>query len=219
MSADRHATPAASAARWDRHYAEARAPLFGDAPNAYLRAVLGRPDIRPRTALMLADGDGRNGTWLAAQGLSVTAVDHSAEATRLARARDRTAGVAAARIAADLADWCPDTGRRWDLATVLFLHGPVHLRRRAVETAAAAVAPGGWLVLEGFAKLAGPGPGLGPENPAHRYDLEELPDWIPGLAPMEALEGLVRLDEGTRHQGLAAVIRLAARRPEGPAAD
>lgn len=208
-----HATPSLSAARWDRHYAGASSPLFGDAPNRYLTALLDRPDLTPRTALMLADGDGRNGAFAARRGIDVTAVDLSPVATRLARERDRQAGVRVERHIGDLTTWQPPKAVRFDLAAIVFLQGPRDLRRRAVETATAALAPGGWLVLEGFAKLAAPGPGLGPDDPAHRYDLEELPDWIAGLEPMEALEGLVRLDEGARHRGLAAVIRLAARRP------
>jgi len=204
---------AVQAARWDARYGEADGGLFGEAPNDYLRMVMARPRIAPRRALMLADGDGRNGTWLATRGIAVTAVDLSAEATRRAKARDRAAGVRAERVCADLAVWSPPAGPGFDLATVIYLQGPPRIRRRAVETAAAALRPGGWFLLEGFAKLAGPGPSVGPEEPSARYDLEELPDWIDGLSPVEALEGLVRLEEGPRHSGLAAVIRLLARRP------
>lgn len=204
---------AVQAALWDARYAAAEGGLFGERPNDYLRMACARPGFAPRTALMLADGDGRNGSWLAAQGVAVTAVDLSAEATRRAAARDRAAGAGVERICADLDVWTPPAGRRWDLATVIYLQGPARLRRRAVETAVAALAPGGWFLLEGFAKLDAPGPTLGPEGAGLRYDLEELPDWIGGLSPVEALEGLVRLDEGPRHAGLGAVIRLLARKP------
>ncbi|TVQ55775.1 MAG: class I SAM-dependent methyltransferase [Rhodobacteraceae bacterium] len=198
------------AEEWDRRYAAAEGGLFGDAPNLYLRAILSRPDCAPRSALVLADGDGRNGTWLAAQGLAVTAVDLSAEATRRAEARDRAAGVAAERAVADLAEWAPGP-RRWDMAAILFLHGPATLRRRTIETAAAALAPGGWLVLEGFG-LGQAGGGMGPDDPAYLYDLDALRGWAAGLALVEALEGVVALDEGPRHAGEAAVVRVTARR-------
>lgn len=198
------------AAEWDRRYAEAQGGLFGDQPNLYLRAALARPDCAPGSALMLADGDGRNGTWLAAQGVAVTAVDLSPEATRRAEARDRAAGVSVAREVADLGGWSPGA-RRWDMAAILFLHGAEALRRRTVETAAAALAPGGWLVLEGFA-TAQAGGGMGPDDPDKLYDLPELRRWIAGLALVEALTGVVALDEGPRHAGEAAVVRLLARR-------
>jgi SAM-dependent methyltransferase len=198
------------ASAWDRRYAAATGGLFGDQPNLYLRAILSRPDCAPNSALMLADGDGRNGTWVAAHGIAVTAVDHSREATRRAEARDRAAGVSAERIVADLADWSPGA-RRWDMAAILFLHGPETLRRHAVETAADALAPGGWLVIEGFA-TAQAGGAFGPDDPDKLYDLATLRGWVPGLTPVEALDGVVALDEGPRHAGEAAVIRLCARR-------
>lgn len=203
--------PDPQAARWDARYAAAEpGGLFGAAPSLWLAMLSGRPDFAPRTALLPADGDGRNGTWLAARGVAVTAVDLSPEATRRAAARDRAAGVAAERITADLADWSPPGDRRWDLAAVLFLHGPPDLRERVVRIAAAALAPGGWLVVEGFAK-AQAGGGIGPDAPEKLYSRAELARWSDGLAPVELLEGRVRLDEGPRHSGEAEIVRLAAR--------
>ncbi len=205
----------AQAARWDARYAAAPAEgLFGDAPNAWLRMALARDGPLPRRALMLADGDGRNGTWLASRGVAVTAVDLSAEATRRAEARDRAAGVRVARRVADLALWRPEPAGMEDLATVLFLHGPEALGRRAVGLAAEALAPGGRLLVEGFA-TAQAGGAIGPDDPAKLYSRDALAAWAEalGLKILEALEGRVLLDEGLRHQGPAAVARLLARRP------
>ena len=198
---------------WDARYAAAEGGLFGEAPNQWLRMVLARPEVTPRSALLLADGDGRNGTWLAARGLTVTAVDVSAEATRRAEARDRAAGTAAERIAADLTGWDPGP-RRWDMAALLYLQGPAALRREGLVRSAAALAPGGWLALEGFAVLPGveiAGPGAA--RPGVRWRLEEALGWVPGLEVVEALAGHVLLDEGTTHRGLAQVIRLLLRAP------
>ena len=47
--------------------------------------------------LSLADGDGRNGCWLAEQGFEVTAVDVSSVATECARALDSRRGVTVER--------------------------------------------------------------------------------------------------------------------------
>ncbi|WP_339950273.1 class I SAM-dependent methyltransferase [uncultured Albimonas sp.] len=201
---------------WDAKYAAARGGLFGEAPNAWLAMCLARPGAAPRSALSLADGDGRNGTWLAGRGLETSAVDLSAEATRRAEARDRAAGVRVARTAADLLDWSPGA-RRWDLAALICLQGPPALRRRGLSLAAEALAPGGWLVLEGF----GPGPagapaeGPGPRAPDLRWSVDESLAWLSGegLEVHEALEGAVRLDEGPLHQGLARMTRLLLRRP------
>ena len=197
---------------WDARYAAAEGGLFGEEPCEYLREAMARSDVAPRSALMLADGDGRNGTWVARQGVAVTAVDLSAEATRRARARDAAEAVAAERIAADLTRWEPGE-RRWEMATLVFLQGPASLRKLAIERARAALAPGGWLVVEGFAKAQATG-AMGPDDPDKLWSLDELADWTADLEPVEALAGRVRLDEGVRHQGPAAVIRLLARLPD-----
>ncbi len=202
------------AQRWDARYAAAGPDgPFGQAPNAYLRMCLGRSEIAPASALMLADGDGRNGRWLAGRGLAVTAVDISSEGTAQARARDAGAGVAVERLVADLAHWAPEPGPGWDLAGLFYLQGPRALRLSALALAADALARGGWLIAEGFATDQAPG-AMGPTDPDKLYDLAEVTGvaTAAGLELHEAMAGRVRLDEGACHQGLAQVIRLLARR-------
>jgi hypothetical protein len=201
-----------SAARWDKRYLAAAEPPFGEAPNDYLRMICARADFAAQTALSLADGDGRNGCWLAERGFTVTAVDVSAVATERARALDRRRGVTVERVTADLADWMPEAGRFWDLVALIYLQGTSALRHRALEVAVAALAPGGWLVLEGFSKAQAKHSGMGPDDPDRLYDLDELYLAAKGLDVVEALAGRVRLDEGTRHQGAAQVVRFVARR-------
>jgi hypothetical protein len=201
-----------SAARWDKRYRAAAEPPFGEAPNDYLRMICARSAFAAKTALSLADGDGRNGCWLAERGLSVTAVDVSAVATERALALDRRRGVAVERVTADLAVWTPEAGRVWDLVALIYLQGTSSLRRRALEIAAAALATGGWLVVEGFSKAQGPRGSMGPDDPDRLYDLDEIHAAAKGLDVVEALTGRVRLDEGARHRGEAEVVRFVARR-------
>jgi SAM-dependent methyltransferase len=204
--------PSSAAQRWDRRYRAAVEPPFGEAPNEYLRMVCARADFAARSALCLADGDGRNGRWLAGQGLAVTAVDVSAVATERALDLDRRRGVSVERIVADLAEWTPDRRRAWDAVFLIYLQGTGTLRRRALQLAAAALAPGGWLVVEGFSKAQGARPEMGPDDPDRLYDLAELREALPALQVVEALAGRVLLSEGTRHRGEAEVVRYAARR-------
>jgi len=201
-----------SAVRWDKRYRAAAEPPFGEAPNDYLRMILARADFTAASALCLADGDGRNGAWLAEQGLAVTAVDVSGVATERALALDARRGVSVERVTADLAAWAPQGGRQWQAVFIIYLQGTSALRRRALEVGAAALAPGGWLVLEGFAKAQAGRPDMGPDDPDRLYDLEELHAALPGLTVVEALAGRVRLEEGTRHRGEAEIVRFAARR-------
>ena len=65
---------------WSERYRSAgEAYLFGTEPNRFLarrQALL----LGGRTALSVADGEGRNSVWLAEQGLAVTAIEISAVA-------------------------------------------------------------------------------------------------------------------------------------------
>ena len=197
---------------WDARYLKRDGPLYGGAPNEYVREVTARSDFAARSALMLADGDGRNGRFLAARGLAVTAVDLSGVATERALAADREAGVAVERIAADLAIWHPRDGAMYEAAFMIYLHCDPSTRDRALRSAVDHLAPGGWLVVEGFAKGQAARDGMGPGDPALLYAVDELIAAVPGLEVIEALEGRVRLREGEGHRGEALVVRLALQR-------
>src|SRR3546814_19475363 len=80
-----------SAAFWDARYQD-RDFAFGSAPNAFLASQTFH--LRPGlAALVPGDGDGRNGVWLAEQGLSVTSVDYSAVGISKSKAFAETRGV------------------------------------------------------------------------------------------------------------------------------
>lgn len=196
---------------WDALYAGKDA-LFGTRPNEYVREICNRSDFDARSALCLADGDGRNGRWLAGQGLEVTAVDLSAVATSKACACDQAAEAHVERIVADLADWTVPDRQSWDAVFIMYLQCDAPTRERAVRLGADVLRTGGWLVLEAFAKPTDGPSGLGPGDRSVLYDLAELETWIPDLQTVEALSGNVLLDEGARHQGLAQVVRYAGRK-------
>jgi SAM-dependent methyltransferase len=161
-------------------------------------------------ALALADGEGRNGVWLAEQGLAVTSVDLSAvgmaKASRLARERH----VDLVTICADVLEW------EWplsafDLVAEIFLQVPEADRRLIHRRIRRALRPGGLVVIEAFHKR-GVGRG-GPSDPDLLYDAAGLREQFDGFEIFELREETVRLDEGHRHQGNAEVVRLVARRP------
>src|SRR5437868_2503717 len=78
--------------------------LSGKAPNYFLVAC--KP-LLPRSgkALAIADGEGRNGVWLAEQGLDVVSVDFSPAAQRKAKALARERGVRITFEQADAHTW------------------------------------------------------------------------------------------------------------------
>ena len=77
---------------WNERFAGADY-RFGTAPNRFLASQKDRL-MSGQRALAVADGEGRNGVWLARQGLIVTSVDISPVGQAKARALAQEAGVA-----------------------------------------------------------------------------------------------------------------------------
>src|SRR5499425_2913015 len=74
---------------------------FGKEPNYFLASC--KP-LLPRSgkALAVADGEGRNGVWLAEQGLDVLSIDFSPSAPRKAQALAQERGVAVSFVEVDV---------------------------------------------------------------------------------------------------------------------
>ncbi len=128
---------------WDRHYGE-RERVWSGRVNKHLADIAGA--LPPGRALDLGCGEGGDAIWLARNGWQVVATDISGVALDRA-AQD--AGELLERIdfqRHDLTETFP--AGEFDLVSAQFLHSTVPLDRTAVlRRAAAAVAPGGRLVI------------------------------------------------------------------------
>ncbi|GAA5021946.1 class I SAM-dependent methyltransferase [Kitasatospora paranensis] len=143
---------------WDTRYGSGDRIWSGD-PNAVLvREVSG---LATGHALDLGCGEGADAVWLAGRGWQVTAVDVSRIALARGAEQAESAGVA------DRIDWqqhdlavsFPDGV--FDLVSAHFLHSEVALPRDEIlRSAAAAVAPGGVLLVVGHASHGGHRPGV-----------------------------------------------------------
>jgi len=138
-----------SEAAWDERY-QSRDALWSGKPNSYL--VTETDGLTPGSALDVGAGEGADAIWLADRGWRVTAVDISsvALARGAAHAAERGADVAD-RIEwrhEDLKSWHPGSAR-FDLVSAQYLHLPAADRAVAFGTLAAAVAPGGTLLIVG----------------------------------------------------------------------
>lgn len=195
---------------WDERYASGDFQ-FGEAPNRYLESLRAwlAPGMR---ALALGDGEGRNGAWLAQQGLAVTSLDWSpvgmAKAARLAEAR----GVPLTTVVADAAAWDYPAGR-FHLVAWIYLHLPPADRAAAAAGVLRTLAPGGLLALECFTPAQQGRRSGGPKDPALLWSRAVVEELFGSLEVLELLEGTVQLDEGPRHQGRAEVVRALLRRP------
>ncbi|MEV7783297.1 class I SAM-dependent methyltransferase [Kitasatospora sp. NPDC088351] len=134
---------------WDDRYAASEL-VWGAEPNRWVvRELTGHT---PGRALDVAAGEGRNSIWLARQGWQVTGLDYSAVAVE--RAERLTAALP--DEVADRLTWRHGDARTfelpadgYDLVLVAYLHLPAAERRAALRRAAAALAPGGTLLVVG----------------------------------------------------------------------
>lgn len=196
---------------WDERY-QGEAYLFGEAPNAFLAAQAHR--LRPgMSALAVADGEGRNGVWLAEQGLDVLSVDSSpvaqAKAARLAEARGTTLRLEEV----DLASWAwPEA--QFDAVAAIFIQfaGP-DLRDQIFAGLKRALKPGGLLLLEGYRpEQIAYGTG-GPRVPENLYTEAMLRTAFSDFEILELSAYDAVIEEGAGHSGQSALIDLVARRP------
>ncbi len=194
---------------WDERYA-AEGYAYGTEPNRWLRANAGR--LRPGgRVLCLAEGEGRNAVWLAAQGHRVDAVDGSAVGLEKARRLAAQRGVTIATAVADLGGYLPEPAA-YDGVVLIFAHLPPAIRPQVHARAAAALVPGGLLIVEAFTPEQLPRTSGGPKQPELLYDEALLRRDLDGLRWEVLREEEVELDEGPLHRGPAAVVHGVGRR-------
>ena len=174
---------------WDeRHKA---GDFEGQGPNPTLTG--GTSGLRSGSALELACGSGTNAVWLAQQGWRTTAVDWSPVGLANGRAKAGAAGVEVEWLERDLFAWSPPA-RSFDLVVVVYLHLPPDERGPVYARAAAAVAPGGRMMVVGHDPLnATEGEG-GPPDPSRLFTAEEIAGQLQAADPSLVVEraGVVR---------------------------
>lgn len=201
---------------WNERYQQ-DAFIYGTAPNAYLAAQKHRLRSGMR-AFVPGDGEGRNGVWLAGQGLDVLAVDLSHAGVRKAQALADARGVSIQAERADLAAWdWPEAA--FDLIVAIYFHLGSDLRPRLHAKMAAALRPGGLLILEAFRpeqlqyreRYGSVG---GPPMEDLLFTADMLRDDFARLSVIELDETETELHEGEHHTGRSAVVRGIFQRPD-----
>lgn len=141
------------AADWDERY-RAGGRVWSGRPNPTL--VDEASDLVPGRALDVGCGEGADAIWLAARGWQVVAADFSIAALERGAEHARSSG----EDVADRVDWRQRDLRTWspvegafDLVTAHFVHAPSPEREVMLGRWAAAVAPGGTLLVVAHSPL------------------------------------------------------------------
>jgi SAM-dependent methyltransferase len=197
--------------RWEKRYAEPDY-IFGTAPNAFLASCA---PLLPRAgkALAVADGEGRNGVWLAERGLDTLSIDFSPKAQAKAGELARRRGVTLRLEQADVHAW-PYPEAAFDVVAEIFTQFSEPKDRRVKwDGMKRALKSGGLLIVQGYTpKQLEYGTG-GPRQLDHLYTRDMLETEFAGWRDLRITEFDGEMHEGPAHSGPSAVIGLTAVKP------
>lgn len=193
--------------RWEKRYGTSDDYVYGTAPNDFLKEVVA--ELTPGRALCLADGEGRNGVYLAQLGHTVTSVDLTAAGSAKTLRLADNHNVELVAVTADLADYDLGAGD-WDLIVSIFAHTVPDTRRHIHARIANALAPGGLFVLEAYTPdQVGRGTG-GPQQPELTMTLDGLREELTNMHLVSGRETVRSVIEGPGHTGDGAVVQVTA---------
>jgi cyclopropane fatty-acyl-phospholipid synthase-like methyltransferase len=197
-------------ARWDERFS-APGFVFGTAPNEFLKSQAHRL-TKGQTALSIADGEGRNGVWLAEQGLDVLSVDFSPAALAKARELARSRGVALRTEQADLMQWAWPSAQ-FDVVAAIFTQFAAPAERpRFLAGIAQALKPGGLLLMQSYRPEQLAYATGGPKEVDRLYTRALLEAAFADFSALEISEHDSVLREGSGHSGMSALIDLVGTR-------
>lgn len=195
---------------WNQRFA-AEHYVFGEAPNAYLHAQA--VHLMPGTALAVADGEGRNGVWLAQQGLQVDAFDFSDNAVRKAQALATQHGVALNCVCTDWQSFDWQTAHYDNVVGIFFQFATPEERTVLFTRMATSLKPGGTLIIQGYTPRQLDFNTGGPGKLAHMYNEAMMREAFGHFDILDLRTYEAEVSEGTGHQGMSGLLGLTARKP------
>ncbi|MDB5570217.1 MAG: SAM-dependent methyltransferase [Hyphomicrobiales bacterium] len=196
--------------RWEGRYG-APEYVFGRSPSYFL------PSCKPLlpksgSALAIADGEGRNGVWLAEQGLDTLSIDFSPTGQKKAIALARERGVPLRFELADVHEWAYPAEAYDVVAEIFTQFSEPRDRRKKWDGMKRALKAGGLMIIQGYTpKQLEYGTG-GPKFLDHLYTRELLEQEFAGWPDLRIVEEEVEMREGA-HTGMSAVINMTAHKP------
>jgi SAM-dependent methyltransferase len=198
--------------RWQTRFS-APGYLFGKEPNAFVKSK--EALIRTKAggkALSIADGEARNGVFIAQCGLDVLSLDFSPTAQEKARKLAAERGVTIRTEIADLVTWQWPTEAFDLIAGIFFQFLTPDLRSKVFANIKKALKPGGILLLEGYGPKQLEYKTGGPSQLENLYTPKLLREAFGDLSELDIKEYDAEVDEGAGHIGMSALVDLVGRK-------
>ena len=186
--------------------------IFGKEPNEYLVKSATRYLKQNDRVLCIADGEGRNGVWLAKQGMQVVGFDASDIALVKAKqfAKENQVEVEYSFSDADSFDWQANT---FDAVVAIFIQfADPAMRERIFQNVYQTLKPGGIFILQGYTPKQLDYKTGGPSAIEHLYTEESLQELAKDFEVLELASYETVLNEGARHSGMSALLGLVAKK-------
>ncbi len=184
---------------------------FGTAPNSFLKSQA-HALRKGQAALAIADGEGRNGVFLAEQGLDVLSVDFSPNAQKKARKLAAVRGVSVRVEQADIVNWTWPEAAFDVVAAIFFQFAAPADRNKIFAGIKRTLKPGGLLLLEGYRPKQLEYKTGGPSRIENLYTRELLEQAFADFSAVEIREYDREIFEGAGHGGMSALIDLVGRK-------
>lgn len=186
--------------------------IFGKNPNEYLVEQT-KHYLKPgNKVLCIADGEGRNGVWLAKQGMQVVGFDVSDIALVKAKrfAQENQVNIDYSLCDSDGFSWGTNT---YDAVIGIFIQfADPAMRARIFQQTYEALRPGGILILQGYTPKQLVYKTGGPSLIEHLYTEEMIRDLAKDFQILDLCCYEKELSEGARHTGMSALLGLVAKK-------
>jgi len=195
---------------WDQRYA-GEEYVYGTLPNVFFKEKI--EGLHPGKLLLPAEGEGRNAVFAASLGWQVKAIDFSRQARIKALKLAELRGIQLDYTIEDLTTI--DFGTELhDAAGLIYFHLSPEFRKTVHQRIMKSIRPGGYIILEAFNINQTRNSSGGPSQVEMLFSIPMLQDDFIGMDILLLEETTVNLDQGSGHQGEAAIIRFFARKPE-----
>jgi len=192
---------------WNERYAE-EGLAYGEDPNEYLTTAITHLNPGSRV-LVVGDGEGRNGVWLAEQGFDVLSVDYSQVAVEKIKRLATLRKVNMTVECHDLTEYAwPES--EFDAVIAIYLHFLPEVRELMHKKMLSALKLGGKIIMEAFHKEQLKYPSGGPPVEPMLFSEDMLRKDFEHALIVELYETITHLNEGKYHVGKGAVVRLIA---------